>query len=114
MEDGKYMYEGICNMSIVDYELKCVTTGKSYIGKTQNYLKSRTQQYIGDVWKVIESGNKKFGPNWQGTGGFTRADAFAKYFGNLCRECKTSNQVKAKMKKIWFHRYCGRVIESTA
>ena len=82
--------------------------------KNTNYLKSQTHQHIGDVWKVIESRNKKFGPNWRGMGGFVRADAFAQHFGNICREFKTFNQVKAKMKKLWFLSYCARVIESAA
>ena len=39
LEDGKCMYEGLCRRSIVVYEYKCITTGKSYIGKTQCHLK---------------------------------------------------------------------------
>jgi len=34
------------------------------------------------------------------SGGYAKADAFAKHFANLCRNCTNSNQVKAKMKEI--------------
>ena len=71
-----------------------------YIGKTQHYLKNRTAEYTAGVWKVITSGRKTFGPNWYGTGGYDRADAFSKHFGTLCRDCYSSNEVIAKMKTI--------------
>ena len=100
MKDENYLYKGLCNRSIVIYKLNCVTTGKSYIVNIQIYLEKRMQQHLGDVWKVIESGNKKFGPKWCGTGGFTGADAFEKHFRNICRECKSSNHVRAKMKNM--------------
>lgn len=79
---------------MVVYELKCKVTGKSYIGKTQDYLIKRTQQHV-DVWKVIESGRAKYGHG----GGYKGADAYAKHFAHLCREEGNSNQVKAKLKK---------------
>ncbi len=63
MKDGRCMYDGKYRRGMVAYELKCKITGKSYIGKTQLYLKDRTKQHVNDIWKVIESGRKKFGPN---------------------------------------------------
>ena len=60
LPNGKCMYGRKCMTSMVVYELKWKVTGKSYIGKTQDYLIKRTQQHV-DVWKVIESGRAKYG-----------------------------------------------------
>ena len=85
---------------MVFYELKCLLTGKSYIGKTQRTLKTRTKEHIGDTWKVISNGRKKFGKNWFGSGGYAGADDFSKHFGNLCRNCSNGNQMRQRLKKI--------------
>ena len=86
---------------MVVYELKCTVTGKSYIGKTQLYLKERTRQHNAQVWKVIESGRAKYGHDkWRGSGGFAAADAYAKHFAQLCRDLPTKNEVNAKLKEI--------------
>ena len=53
MEDGRCQYDGNCRKGTVVYELKCLITGKSYIGKTQRYLKIRTKEHVGDIWRVI-------------------------------------------------------------
>ena len=79
------MYDGICERSAVIYELKCLITGKSYVGKTQRTLKTRTEEHINETWKVISNGRKKFGKKWFGSGGYTGANAFSKYFGNICQ-----------------------------
>ena len=100
LDDGRCHYDGDCRKSMVVYDARCEVTGKSYVGKTQDYLKTRTQQHVTDVWKTIESGRRKYGPNWTGSGGYARADAFSKHFANQCRDCTNSNQVKAKMKRI--------------
>ena len=42
----------------------------------------------------------KCGPNWYGSGSYVGADAFSKHFANLCRKCKNSNEVRAKMKTL--------------
>ena len=57
-------------------------------------------QHISDVWKIIETGRRKFGDNWYGSGGYAKADSFSKHFANLCRECNNYNEVRAKMKLI--------------
>ena len=67
LPNGKCMYGRKCTTSMVVYELKCKVTGKSYIGKTQDYLIKRTQQHV-DVWKVIESGRAKYGHDDNGGG----------------------------------------------
>ena len=85
---------------MVVYAYRCKCCDMEYVGKTQVYLKTRTQQHIGDVWKVIEAGRFNFGPDWWGTGGYSKADAFSKHFANHCRDCKNSNEVKARMKEI--------------
>ena len=40
-EDGSCLYKGVCRRSTVIYQVDCALTGKSYVGKTQNYLKER-------------------------------------------------------------------------
>ena len=62
--------------------------------------KTRTMEHMHDVWKVIESGRAKFGENWYGSRGYSGADAFAKHFAHLCRDCRNYNEVRAKMKEI--------------
>ena len=63
LEDGKCLYEGQCRRSMVVYDLECKLCDSHYIGKTQQYLKERTNEHFGDVWKIIETGNKNYGPN---------------------------------------------------
>src|SRR5210317_2343524 len=82
------------------YKLYCCLTGKTFYGKTQQYFKKRTMQHVQDVWKVIESGRKKYGPDWYGSGGYAKADSFSKHFANLCSECNNYNEVRAMMKEI--------------
>ena len=92
LDDGKCIFEGNCRRSMVVYELKCLLTGKSYIGKMQRTLKVRTKEHLYNIWRVIESGRTKFGrSNWYGSGGYSKADAFSEHFGNLCRDCNNSN-----------------------
>ena len=98
--DNECWFGNECHRSMVVYKLHCTLTEKSYCGKTQQYLKSRTMQHVQDVWKVIESGRRKFGPDWFGSGGYAKADSFSKHFANLCRECNNYNEVRAKMKTI--------------
>jgi hypothetical protein len=100
--DGTCLYGGACRKGTVVYELHDKTTDMDYVGKTQRYLKTRTVEHIADVWKVIASGRKTFGPNWYGFGteGFACADAFSKHFGEVCRDCKYSYKVRAKIKTI--------------
>jgi hypothetical protein len=85
---------------MVVYDLECKLCNSHYVGKTQQYLKERTQEHFGDVWKVIETGREKYGPNWRGSGGYARADAFAKHFADHCRDCNSSNEVRKKLKQI--------------
>ena len=66
---------------MVVYDCLGTLCNKSYVGKTQVYAKTRiSMQHIIDVWKVIESGRMKYGENWFGSGGYKKADAFAKHF----------------------------------
>ena len=100
LADGRCFCDNNCRKSMVVYNLQCNLCDQSYVGKTQNHFKKRTGQHIRDVWKVIESGRKNFGPDWKGTGGYQQADAFAKHFADHCRECNNSNEVKSKIKTI--------------
>ena len=47
----------------------------------------------------LESGRKKFGDDWYGSGGFPRADAFSKHFAQHCRDAANSNAVRKRMKE---------------
>ena len=85
---------------MIVYQLRCKCCDKSYFGKTQRYFKTRTAEHFADVWKVIEHGRAKYGDNWWGSGGYSRADAFAKHFADHCRESRNSNAVRAKLKEI--------------
>lgn len=96
LEDRKCMFEGKCRHSMVVYKLDC----KSYIGKTQHTLKARIKEHLHDTWKVIKSGRNKFGDDWFVSGGYACSDAFSKYCANLCRDFRTSNQVRALMKQM--------------
>ena len=40
----------VCYLQLIDS-----ITGKSYIGKTQQFLKKRTSDHIADVWKRVEA-----------------------------------------------------------
>ena len=91
-EDGKCIYNGLCRVQMTIYDLKCKITGKSYIGKTQRNLKTRTSEHFADVFKVLEAK--------RGDRTYKQVDAFAKHFAELCKDCTTSNEVKAKLKKI--------------
>ena len=77
---------------MIIYDLKCTITGKSYIGKTQRHLKTRTSEHFADVFKLLEAK--------RGDRTYKQVDAFAKHFAELCKECKSSNEVRAKLKKI--------------
>jgi hypothetical protein len=99
-KDGRCYYDDECRKSMAVYNNECLICAEEYIGKTQDYLKNRTRAHFGDVWKVIETGRKKFGEAWYGTGGYLRADAFAKHFAEHCRDEPNSNAVRAKMKEI--------------
>jgi hypothetical protein len=62
-DDRHCLYEGQCRRSMVVYNLECKLCDSHYVGKTHQYLKERMQEHFGDVWKVIETGNKNYGPN---------------------------------------------------
>ena len=100
MPNGDCYYGGQCRRSMVVYEHECTICNKSYVGKTQDFLNERTKQHFGDVWKVIETGRINDGENWQGSGGYSRADAFAKHFAQHCRDAVNSNAVKKRLKEI--------------
>ena len=100
LPNGKCLYDGKCRVATIVYKLRCKETGICYYGKTQRHLKTRTAEHFTDVWKVIEYGRAKYGDDWYGSGGYPRADAFAKHFANRCRDCYNSNAVKARLKEI--------------
>ena len=95
----KFIFDGLCRQYYIVYELICKITGKSYIDKTQRYLKERTLEHVAEVWSVISAGRENQGENWRGSGGYASADSFAKNFVHLCRDWKNSNEVRAFMKE---------------
>ena len=99
--ENVFSYDGQCRKQTVVYEASFPELEKSYIGKTQQHAKLRIQEHISDVWKVICHGTNKCGNNEDlyGSGGHKKADAFAKFAGNVCRDCQTKNEVNKNSKK---------------
>ena len=62
-------YDCVCRHSFVVYQNTCKTTGKIYIGNTQQYFKHRMQGHIGDVKNLISKDEQ--------------SDSFAKHFAPL-------------------------------
>ena len=91
-ENGECLHGGDCRKKYVIYELKDSITGKSYIGKTQQFLKKRTSDHIADVWKRVEA--KKNNKTYK------KDDSFSRHFSTYCFDCKNSNQVRTKLKGI--------------
>ena len=71
-----------------------------WVGKTQCHLKKRTSQHIRDVWKVIESGRKYFGPHWSGSGGYNQANVVVIHLVQHCKDATNSNDTHHKLKQI--------------
>ena len=67
----KCIYGGRCRNSIVVYQATCLTTGKKYIGNTQQHVKTRMQQHVQDVKKLVTAK--------------TQSDSFAEHFAQLIR-----------------------------
>ncbi|KAL3903836.1 MAG: hypothetical protein SGARI_005202, partial [Bacillariaceae sp.] len=65
-------YRGKCRTSIVVYQATCLTTGKKYIGNTQQKVKTRIQQHIGDTKNLLYRAKK--------------SDSFAEHFARLIPE----------------------------
>ena len=99
-DDGRCMYDDNCQRAMIVYGLQCTICESTYCGKSQRYMKKWMQEHFTDVWKVIKHGRKNHGKNWFGSGGYSRADAFAKHFAEHCRVCRNSNEVKARLKQI--------------
>ena len=100
--DRKCIYDEKCRLQTVVYEAYFPKYNKSYIGKTQRHVKQRMQEHITDAWQVVRHGRAKCGNDydWYGSGGYSRADAFAKFAENISRKCKTKNEVREKLKSL--------------
>jgi hypothetical protein len=48
-------YGNVCRVPIVVYKVKCKTTGKIYIGNTQQYFKNRMRGHFQDVKQIVEN-----------------------------------------------------------
>jgi GIY-YIG catalytic domain len=64
-------YNNVCRHPLVVYQAKCTTTGKCYIGNTQQHLKTRMQQHANDTRQ-----KKLFNKN---------SDTFASHFADQMR-----------------------------
>ena len=61
LEDRQCMYDKNCRRKMVVYNLKCLITSKSYVGKMQRAIKTCTKGHINNIWKIIKSGRKSLG-----------------------------------------------------
>ena len=86
-----------------------------YIGKTQRYGKTRTQEHIRDVCKLVDYNRKR---KEQGGGDeeisgeaattatvkkrekYLALDSFARHFAEHCKDCRNKNEVRRMMKEI--------------
>jgi hypothetical protein len=64
---GTCQYGNVCRVPIVVYKVKCKTTGKIYIGNTQQYFKNRMRGHFQDVKQIVENN--------------VYSDSYAKHFG---------------------------------
>lgn len=84
-------YDGKCRTPIVVYKATCLQTGKHYIGNTQQFVKKRIQQHVGDVKRLVTKGR--------------RSDSFAEHFAELVPVGTTPkeirNHVKVKIDILW-------------
>ena len=56
--NGKCPYNDKCRTSCIVYQVRCKSTGKTYIGNTQQYLKKRIGAHLSDVKRLISNGKK--------------------------------------------------------
>ena len=77
-------YQGKCRYPIVVYKDTCLTTGKIYIGNTQQHVKKRTQQHVQDMRKLVTKG--------------TSSDSFAAHFASLVPKGTEGKDVKNYVK----------------
>jgi hypothetical protein len=84
-------YGGQCRQSIVVYQVTCLKTHKKYLGNTQQFVKTRTQQHVQDVKKLFIDGK--------------RSDSFAAHFASLVPEGTAKKNVKdfvkVKVDTLW-------------
>jgi hypothetical protein len=84
-------YLGKCRESIVVYQATCLSTGKAYIGNTQQHVKTRMQQHTADTKKLFTSEKK--------------SDSFAEHFAaQIPKDTKTpdiSKHINFKVEILW-------------
>ena len=90
-KNEKCKFDGKCRSSIVVYKAICNTTGKAYIGNTQQFVKKRIQQHVQDVKRLVVSK--------------MNSDSFATHFGKLIPEGTEKKAIKGlvdlKVEIIW-------------
>ena len=84
-EKGLCIYNGQCRKSVVVYKATCLSCSMVYIGNTQQKLKSRMDQHLGDVVKLVNKDEK--------------SDSFASHFASHC-EGDNDKETKLKRKDV--------------
>ena len=54
--NGSCAFGGDCRKSVVVYKAECIDCGMCYLGNTQQKLKMRTRQHLGEVCKLVNTG----------------------------------------------------------
>ena len=74
----------------------------SHCGCARDFWGSVSKEWTHNPKKKLdtETGRKKFGPSWKGSGGYAQADAFVIHFAQHCCDARNSKKVRAKLKEI--------------
>ena len=81
--NGLCPFKGNCRTPCAVYEAKCNLCNKSYIGQTQNFVKTRIGQHIGDVRHLLKRG--------------TASDTFASHFASHLKETASTTDIGRTM-----------------
>ena len=90
--NGSCAFGGDCRKSVVVFKVECVDCGMCYLGNTQQKLKMRTRQHLGEVCKLVNTGKA--------------SDSFAKHFA-IHQKQRTSKltigeaRTKVKVSILW-------------
>ncbi|CAB9514199.1 expressed unknown protein [Seminavis robusta] len=67
-KDGQCRFDDRCRNKLVIYCIKCINSGKEYVGATQRNVKERTYQHFTDVMRLLY--------------GKRKSDSYARHFAN--------------------------------
>ena len=80
-ENGVCAYKGMCNQSVIIYQVTCRNSGKIYIGSTQQKFKERMEQHFDDVRLWFRKGQ--------------RTDTFARHFSRYFSKKPTAGEIRS-------------------